>query len=90
MEMKELTDAFNLEIANAIKDKYPMVSEPNPDVLRIRVAITDIKQSKPGLSAVSAIIPIGLGFSVVKKGANCRGQRAVSHGPIRGYPLLYM
>lgn len=68
-EMKELTDAFNLEIANAFKDKYPIVSESGPDVLRIRLAITDIKQSSPGLSAVSSVIPIGLGVSVVKKGA---------------------
>jgi hypothetical protein len=67
-EMKDLTDAFNLAIANTFKDNYPIVSEPGPDVLRIRAAITDLKQSKPGLSTVSSIVPIGLGVSVVKKG----------------------
>jgi len=67
-EMKELTDAFNLELANALKDKYPMVSEPGPDVLRIRVAITNVKLSKPVLSGVTTIIPIGLGVSLIKKG----------------------
>jgi hypothetical protein len=67
-EMKALTDAFNLELANAVKDGYPIVSEPGPDVLLIRVAITDIKQSKPGVSAVTSIIPVGLGISLVKKG----------------------
>ncbi|UCG81790.1 MAG: DUF3313 domain-containing protein [Desulfobacterales bacterium] len=68
-EMKDLTDAFNLEFANAFKNKYPIVSEPSPEVLRIRVAITDLRQSKPVASTVSTIIPIGLGVSVVKKGA---------------------
>jgi len=68
-EMKELTDAFNLELANALKDKYPMVSEPGPDVIRIRVAITDMKLSKPVLSGVTTIIPIGLGVSLIKKGS---------------------
>ena len=67
-EMKELTDAFNLELANALKDKYPMVSEPGPDVIRIRIAITDMKLSKPVVSGVTSIIPVGLVVSVVKKG----------------------
>ncbi len=68
-EMKELTDAFNLEIVNALKDKYPIVSEPGPDVLRIKIAITEIKQSSPGVSTITSVIPVGLGVSVVKKGA---------------------
>jgi hypothetical protein len=68
-EMKELTDTFNQEIVSALKDKYPIVSEPGPDVLRIRIAITEIKQSNPGLSTVTSVIPIGLGVSLVKKGA---------------------
>ena len=68
-EMKALTDAFNLALINAFKDKYPVVSDPGPDVLRIRVAITDIKQSSPGISAVTSIIPVGLGVSLVRKGA---------------------
>ena len=68
-EIKELTDAFNLELVNALKDKYPIVSEPGPEVLRIRIAITNVKLSKPVLSGVTSIIPIGLAVSVVKKGA---------------------
>ena len=68
-EMKKLTDAFNLAMVNALKDHYPIVSEPGPDVARIRIAITDIEQSNPGISAVTSVIPIGLGVSLVKKGA---------------------
>ena len=37
--------------------------------MRIRIAITDIKPSRPGVSAVTSIIPVGLGVSLVKKGA---------------------
>jgi len=68
-EMKELCDLFNKELVAAFKDKYPIVAEPGPDVMRIRIAITNIKQSRPGVSAVTSIIPVGLGVSVVKKGA---------------------
>jgi len=68
-EMKELADKFNQAIVAAFKDKYPIVTEPGPDVARIRIAITGVKANKPGVSAVSSILPIGLAFSLVKKGA---------------------
>ena len=67
--MKELADACNLEVVNVLKDAYPIVVEPGPDVLRLRFAITDLKQSRPVLSAVTSVVPIGLGISIIKKGA---------------------
>jgi len=67
--MKELADGFNQALVEAFKDKYPIVAEPGPDVMRIRWAITGIKESKPGLSAVTSILPVGLAVSAVKKGA---------------------
>ena len=67
-EMKELADEFNKQIVAAFKDKWPIVTEPGPDVARLRVAITNIKPSRPGVSAVTSIVPMGLGVSLVKKG----------------------
>jgi hypothetical protein len=68
-DMKELSDTFNKELVTAFKDKYPIVADPGPDVARIRIAITNIKPSRPGLSAITSIIPVGLGVSLLKKGA---------------------
>ena len=68
-EMKELSDKFNQAVVAAFKDKYPIVAEPDPDVARIRIAITNVEASKPGVSAVTSILPIGLAVSAVKKGA---------------------
>jgi len=68
VELKELADGFNKAIADAFKDKYPLVSEPGPDVARIRFAITGFKQSKPGLSGFTSIMPVGLAVSAIKKG----------------------
>jgi len=68
-EMKELADKCNQQIFDAFNDTYPVVAEPGPDVVRIRFAITDLKQSSPGLSAVTTIVPVGLAISAVKKGA---------------------
>jgi len=68
-EMKELADKCNQQIFNVLNDTYPIVAEPGPDVVRIRFAITDLKQSSPGLSAVTTIVPVGLAISAVKKGS---------------------
>lgn len=68
-EMKELADAFNKAILAAFKDKYPLAMEPGPDVARVCIAITGVKASKPVVSAVSSVMPVGLAVSVVKKGA---------------------
>ncbi len=67
--MKELSDAFNKQLVNALKDKYPIVTEAGPDVLRIKIALTGIKQSRPVLSGVTTVVPVGLAVSTIKKGA---------------------
>ena len=68
-EMKKLADAASKALVDAIKEKYPVVAEPGPDVARVRFAIVDLKQSRPVLSGVTSVIPIGLGISLIKKGA---------------------
>ena len=68
-EMKKVADECNLEIIDTLKGTYPIVAAPGPDVVRIRFAITDIKQSRPGLSAITTVVPVGLGLNFIKKGA---------------------
>ena len=68
-EMKEMADTASLALVNAIKEKYPVVSEPGPDVARVRFAIVDLEQSRPVVSVITTVVPVGLGFSLVKKGA---------------------
>jgi hypothetical protein len=67
-EMKKLADAASLALVNAIKEKYEVVSEPGPDVARVRFAISDLKQSSPTMSAITSVVPVGLAISLVKKG----------------------
>ncbi len=68
-EMKKLGDAASLAVVNAIKERYPIVAEPGPDVLRVRIAIVGLKQSNPVRSGVTTVIPVGLGISLIRKGA---------------------
>jgi hypothetical protein len=69
VEMKELADVCNLAIINALKDKYPIVTVPGPDVVRLKIALTGIKQSRPVLSAVTSVTPPGLAMNLINKGA---------------------
>jgi hypothetical protein len=70
-ELHQLAEQFDLAIVNALRGRYPIVTEPGPDVIRIRAAITDLKQSTPALgvlSTVTMVSPVGLGVNIVKKG----------------------
>jgi hypothetical protein len=79
-DMKDLADGLNKEVVAALKDKAPFVAEPGPDIVRIRFAITGLKQSRPGLSSISTVLPVGLALNLVKKGAggNWSGSGATS------------
>jgi hypothetical protein len=67
--MKELSDAFHQDLVDALKDRYPIVAEAGPDVVRIKIALTGLRQSRPVLSGISSVIPVGLAISAAKKGA---------------------
>lgn len=67
-EMKKLADDASRALVNALKEDFPVVAEPGPDVVRICTAITDLKQSRPVLSEVSSICPVGAFISLVKHG----------------------
>jgi len=69
-ELKELSDTFHRAVFEALGNAYPLVTEPGKDVLRIRMAITDIEPSNPALSGITTVLPVGLAISAVKKGAS--------------------
>jgi hypothetical protein len=67
-EMKELSEAFHQAAVKELQGAYPLVKEPGPDVMRVRVAITELQKGHPGMNVVSTVMPIGLGISIIKKG----------------------
>ena len=56
-DLKALTDYFHQAIVKAVGDDYEIVSEPGPDVLRVRIAVTDLVPNKAEASVVSLAIP---------------------------------
>ncbi len=67
-ELSELSEIFHKAVAESLGDAYPLVNEPGQDVMRLRIAITDVDASNPGIGAVATVMPVGLALSVVKKG----------------------
>lgn len=67
-KIQELADAYNKAFIDALNEAYPLTDKPGPDVMRVRVAITDLKTSKPVFGTVTTIIPIGIGVNLIKKG----------------------
>ncbi len=61
-ELKELTDHFRNEAIAALSEKYSVVDEPGPGVLRIRVAITSVETTVPILNIHPAMKLSGLGL----------------------------
>ena len=67
-EMKRLADAASKALVDAISAKVPVVSDPGPDVVRVKFAIVDLKQSRPVISAITSVVPVGIGINIIKKG----------------------
>jgi hypothetical protein len=67
-EMKDLAEKYDRAVIEALGDAYPLVSEPGPDVMRMRVAITDLELPNRGLNVVSSVVPAGIAIGLVKKG----------------------
>ncbi len=67
-ELNKLADEFHKYMVEAVGDAYPFVDEPGPDVIRIRVAITDLVANKPVMGSVTAITPMGAVMGAVKEG----------------------
>lgn len=65
--LKELTDYYQNALVEAVKDGYEVVDQPGPDVLWVRVAITDVEPSNPTANTMSSIIPIGMAVSAAAK-----------------------
>lgn len=66
-DLKKLADAFHEAVTEALGSAYPLVDTLGPDVMRIRLAITNMEPSKPGLNLVVTAMPGGFGVKALKQ-----------------------
>ena len=98
-ELKALTDYFYEAINKAMGDTYPMVTEVGPDVLRLRVAITDLVPNNVAASVTTLLVPFlwvadaGTGVATGDAGGTVfTGQATYAHGiatGVKGYIHSY-
>lgn len=65
-EIQELGEDFHKAFIQEMGDL--MTSDPGPNVIRMRPAITNIEPSHPVAGAMTTVVPVGLAVSLVKKG----------------------
>ncbi len=68
-ELKTLTDEFRRLAIEAVKDAYPVVDGPGPDVLRVRAAITNLVPADPLLNAATTAaigVPVDIGKAAME------------------------
>ncbi len=62
-----LANYFTAALYSKLKERFTVVREPGPGVLKLRVALTDADQSEVLLDTISTVMPIGLALSTVKR-----------------------
>ncbi len=65
-DQKKLLNYFDAALRKEIGQSYQFVTEPGPDVMRFRVAVTEARGAKVLLDTISSVVPIGLAVSAVK------------------------
>ncbi len=66
--MKELANTFDKDVIEALGEAYPLVTKPGPDVMRVRVAITNMELSFRAANAITSVVPEGLVTGKVNTG----------------------
>jgi len=57
--MKALADYFHDAITEQLRGHYQVVREPGPEVLRLRIAVTNLVPNKPEASVITLAVPFG-------------------------------
>lgn len=65
--LREFAEYYDQAITSAVFDKYRVVDEPGPGVLRVRAAITDVKPASPIINTISSVSPLGISISLATK-----------------------
>lgn len=65
--LHEFAEYYDQAITSEVMDRYQIVSDPGPGVLRVRAAITDVKASSPVINTISSLSPLGITLSVATK-----------------------
>jgi hypothetical protein len=67
VEMAELSEKFHKSAIEGLGAAYPLVDKPGPDVMRIRVAITNLELPSQTANASNTVVHTGPSISTLKR-----------------------
>lgn len=79
-DLKSLTDYFHASLVKSLDPRYQVVDKPGPGVLRVRITLVDLVQTKPEISVAVLVIPYSTVPDLIMSGA--------SGGPLGSAPYL--
>lgn len=72
-----LAEYMSSRFADVLGKRFQLVSQPGPGTLRIKLTLTGAKSSRPVLSTISHVLPVGI---VVNAGAQIAGRPGTFSG----------
>ena len=66
-DFNQLAQYWNDSMIKSMSKSYKIVTEPGPNTLRARLAITDLVPNKPVIGTLTTVVPVGLAASSLKK-----------------------
>ena len=76
-EVKKLADTLRKITLDTLKESYPVVDRPAPDVLRIRAAITELVPVMP-VANITSVMLVGLPMDLGRAGIEVRFSDSMS------------
>lgn len=68
-DRQALLDYFHATLRAQLGQDYALVDQPGPGVLRLRIAVTDARATKPALDTLTTVVPVGLAISALQRAA---------------------
>ena len=66
-DRQALLDYFHAALREQLGQDYELVDQPGPRTLRLRVAVTDARRTKPVADTLSTVVPVGLAISALQR-----------------------
>lgn len=73
-DKQELAQFVTSEIIRVLGKDYPLINQPGPGVLRIKLTLVDVELTTTSLAVVSHLAPAGVGINLLKSGAGMQGS----------------
>lgn len=73
-DKRELAAFMREEFVRVLSQKSRVATQPGPGVMRVHLTLAGVETTRPGLSTVTHLIPVGLAVNLLKGGTGGQGS----------------